>query len=143
MNEIILKTGSPSKRVRLSREELLAGKCFPDDNASFDPRLRSPDDVLSERMQRSSQSAPSAAQTSIAALQRRYETEIKAWREYENQVQEWKKDVTELLEQFKNAANEKEVVVQALQKAQQKIQQQEQELAWFRQQLTVPSSSTF
>ena len=125
MNEFILKTGSPSKRVRLSREELLAGKCFPEDNASSDPRLRSPDDVLSQRMQRSSQPAPSAAQTSISALQHRYETEIKAWREYENQVQEWKKEVSGLLE-----------------KNQQKIKQQEQELAWFRQQLTVPSSST-
>jgi chromosome segregation ATPase len=133
MNEIILNTSAASKRSKLTREELLAGKCFPDDSDfSLDPRLKSPDELLAQRA-----SAPSAAQTSIAALQKRYETEIQAWREYENKIHEWKKEVTDILEKFKAAAQEKEMATQELEAAREKLQRQEQELQRLRQQLTL------
>jgi len=140
MNDFTVNTNpSGPKRVRLTREELLAGKCFPEeDNFSLDPRLRSPDDFFAQRSR-----TPSAVQTSIAGFQQRYETEMQAWREYEAKVLEWKKEVIAILEQYKSAADEKESVVQELQKAQQKLQEQEQELAWFRQQLMTPTQTTF
>jgi len=61
--------------------------------------------------------------------------------EYETKVLEWKKEVTDILEQYKAAALEKEALLQELQKAQQRLQEQEQELAWFRQQLTATPST--
>ena len=140
MNEIILKTSSPSKRVRLSREELLAGKCFPDDkDFSLDPRLRSPEEFLSQRSNQAA--APSAAQASLSSLQQRYESEIKAWRVYESKVQEWKKEVTDILEKFKLAAQEKETAVQELQAAREKLKRQEEELNRLRQQIIFPATS--
>jgi len=77
MNEFILKSSSDgSKRTRLTRDELLAGKCFPGaENFSLDPRLRSPDDLLAQH-----QKPESAAQASIASFQQRYELEMQAWR---------------------------------------------------------------
>jgi hypothetical protein len=141
VNEINLNTvSSGPKRVRLTREELLAGKCFPDEQKiSLDPRLKSAEDFLLKRAQ-----PASAAQTTIAALIKSHELEMQAWREYEAKVLEWKTTVTEKLEQFKIAANsDKAALIQQLEQAQQKIQELEQELTWFRQQLTAATSTTF
>jgi hypothetical protein len=157
MGETILKHNFPSKRVRLSREELLAGKCFPDENEfSLDPRLRSPDDLLSQRMHRNAPPSEAPALESIAetlistpapdpgfaALQQRYEREMAAWNHYEKKVQEWKQEVTAILEQYKAAALEKDDLARQLQEAQAKMKAQADELKWFREQLN-PSSPTF
>jgi len=152
MNEIILNTNFPSKRSRLTREELLAGKCFPGDphDASLDPRLRSPDEFLSQKSTRPTSSASistestsieSPSETCIRGLQKRYENEIAAWMVYEKQVMEWKKNVSAIIEQHKGAAQQRDQMAEELQKTFLKLKQQEQELTWLRQQLLAPTST--
>jgi hypothetical protein len=121
---------------------LLAGKCFPDEQQiPLDPRLRSPDDILSHRANLPQPVAVSSASTSIAEIQQRYESEIKAWREYEIKVVEWKEEVTDRLEHYKNAAQERDALARELAQIKEQLRQQEQELDWFRQQLPVTQTT--
>jgi hypothetical protein len=148
MSDFFLKNTFPSRRTRLSREELLAGKCFPEDeaNSSADPRLRSPDEILTQKAPRPmvvehqpQRFPPDENHAEIMRLQRQYESEIEKWRDYEEHVTAWKIEANAVLGRYKNAFKDVALLTEQLEKAQAQLKKQEQELMWLRQQMISSS----
>jgi hypothetical protein len=96
------------RRIRLTREELLAGKCMPDAHSSMnDPRIKSPDKILQKNFDPANDIPPIPTektvqlQRELGELKLRYNREINDWKEYEKNVTEWKKQVLGIVQQLK------------------------------------------
>ncbi len=115
-------------RKKLSREDLLAGKCTPEDEiAPGDPRFKSPDEILLQMVQRRPAGAAEvtiqhgyrrgettlkqdesvhtpAAETlkkEFEHLSTRYEQDKARWKDYEQRIQEWKTQVMNVIQNLK------------------------------------------
>lgn len=91
-----------SRRVRLSREELLSGMCYSGNpQKETDPRIKSSSFVLASELQE---------------LEERYKREIDQWKEYQQQIQRWKIQVQQVVNQLKAELNEKDLELKRLRK---------------------------
>lgn len=110
MERLMINTSA--RRVRLTREELLAGKCFPEEKPANlpepDSRFKSPDLVL-DRNPNSIVKNPTIDPTvkiahlenELADLRQRYNREMDEWKEYDRQVNAWKTQILETVNKLK------------------------------------------
>lgn len=120
------------RRVRLSREELLAGKCMPDYSGG-DERFKSPDDRLFTSKQ---QPAPAAAsvdnENEIAEIHKNHEIEIARWKEYERQVNKWKDQVVGIVNKMQAENKDVNEVRTELEHCKQLLSDKDHEIASLR-----------
>jgi hypothetical protein len=123
-------------KKKLTREELLAGKCAPDDEKQAgDPRFKSPDEIL---LQMVSQRQPGSEVTiqhgyrrgettlgpdsvnhtpDMETLKRnyqqltdRYEKDVARWKDYEQSILAWKAQVMNVIQNLNDQANDTETL---------------------------------
>jgi len=115
---------------KLTKEELLAGKCIPDDDQSSDARFKSPDEILlqmvsARRISGSSEvtiqhghlhgetklgpnstvqhePANDAIKKSFNELSERYENDKRRWKEYEQSIHQWKAQVMDIVQNLQH-----------------------------------------
>ncbi len=114
MDKIIINQSPGSKRIRLSREELLAGKCFPDEPKETDERFKSPDRVIERAPMLEIEESDSETKMRLKQVTRelhelreRYHSEIMQWKEYQSRVEQWKTQVFDVVNRLKAALKEK------------------------------------
>lgn len=119
---------SSTKQRRLTREELLAGRCEPIEDAAAaepeDPRIKQPDELLN---QLSAMNGGGAAKE-LKELKARYEAEIAQWRSFEAQVKEWKTNVMEVVRQLRMQAGNVDILENDIQRLKSLLLSKEEEL---------------
>jgi hypothetical protein len=133
-NNQIDETSKTAKK-KLTRDELLAGKCSPEDAPSpGDPRFKSPDEILLQMVSQRRGSPPAEVtiqhgyrrgettlgpdatvdrtpdtetlKKNFQQLTERYDKDIARWRDYEQRILHWKAEVMNVIQNLQDDANE-------------------------------------
>jgi hypothetical protein len=106
-----------------------------------DPRIKSPDDILSKLSPRkpgldipgkTTDRAGEAARQ-LSELRSRYDQEIAQWRDYERRIQEWRAQVVSIVEGLRRDASGQAAAMKELEQCRAALKRQEHEIQTLRQ----------
>lgn len=100
---------------------------------TVDPRIKSPDDILSKLSPK--KAAPASADEKVkdaarelADLKIRYDAEIAQWRDYEKRIQEWRAQVVSIVQGLKRDLATRQELVEELDRCRAALKAREDEL---------------
>ncbi len=118
-----MQNGMTKNKSKLTREELLAGKCFVDEQlpADNDPRFKSPDLILDRNPTSLVKNAEpmdriDKLEKALKDSWQQYNTEMEKWRAYEAQITTWKEQVMRVLQQLRDDIAQKNERIKELTK---------------------------